>query len=361
MLEKSKIKCFLCNNDERVLADSSLTFCPICGFYKIDPKVAALFMINKISDELRQKIRYKVKKNNIDQDKKYPELREYLFLTEERLEDIDAGLSIPTLLEKVDLLLDYISQKTTFISEKVLINPNTHFPLFFCKNNYELNKIIKHLEEKKLILIDEIYGGVSNKVVYEDDNEPNINEFLYNFYDIKIRGSNGKHILQVDEYPYVVLSLTTEGLKYQEEKKRNRINSKQCFVAMWFDKKMEKIYKAYIKPAIEETDAKFEPIKINDVHHNNDINDQIIAEIRRSRFMVVDLTGDRGGVYFEAGFGFGLDIPVIYTCNKDWLEKTPEHEGVHFDVNHRNILIWTNENLAEFKKNLTARINAVIT
>jgi nucleoside 2-deoxyribosyltransferase len=91
--------------------------------------------------------------------------------------------------------------------------------------------------------------------------------------------------------------------------------------------------------------------------------------------MIVDLTGYRGGVYFEAGFGFGLGIPVIYTCHKDWLtSKSDENgnlvrEGVHFDLNHRNILFWTDNtedpeyaryNLEKFKDNLIARINAVV-
>ena len=44
------------------------------------------------------------------------------------------------------------------------------------------------------------------------------------------------------------------------------------------------------------------------------IDDEIIGEIRRSRFLVADFThgdkGARGSVYYEAGFAYGLGLPV---------------------------------------------------
>jgi len=53
-------------------------------------------------------------------------------------------------------------------------------------------------------------------------------------------------------------------------------------------------------------------------HHLNKVDVEIIAEIRRSRFLVADFTCEsgsvRGGVYFETGFAMGIDIPIIWTC-----------------------------------------------
>jgi len=40
------------------------------------------------------------------------------------------------------------------------------------------------------------------------------------------------------------------------------------------------------------------------------------------RFIVADFTGQRGGVYFEAGYALGLRKPVIWTCKRDWFNKT---------------------------------------
>ena len=90
--------------------------------------------------------------------------------------------------------------------------------------------------------------------------------------------------------------------------------------------------------------------------HVNKIDDEIIAEIRRSRFLVADFTqgqdGARGGVYFEAGFAFGLGIPVIYTCRKDMIEK------LAFDTRQYNHIFWEcNEDL---RRSLGNRIAATI-
>lgn len=124
---------------------------------------------------------------------------------------------------------------------------------------------------------------------------------------------------------------------------------------------MQNVYSVAIKPAIEHED-RFTSIKIDNVEHCNDINDEMIAQIRKSRFMVADLTGYRGGVYWEAGFAEGLGITVIYTCNEKWLktDKDLDIEGVHFDLNHRNMILWNEENLEEFKQKLIYRIGATI-
>ena len=157
---------------------------------------------------------------------------------------------------------------------------------------------------------------------------------------------------------------------------------------MWFNPtEMNDVYEKAIKPAIEykeqgKTESRFQAIKIDNVEHINDINDEIIATIRRSRFMVCDLTGYRGGVYFEAGFAYGLGLPVIYTCRKDWssedklkdnagnvvetLKDSSERdirvkkEGVHFDLAHRNRIEWQEDKLDEFREKLENRIKAVI-
>jgi nucleoside 2-deoxyribosyltransferase len=164
-------------------------------------------------------------------------------------------------------------------------------------------------------------------------------------------------------------------------------NSQNCFVAMWFNPEMQKVYEHAVKPAIEfieegQTESRFKAVKIDNVEHINNINDEIIATIRRSRFMVCDLTGYRGGVYFEAGFSYGLGIPVIYTCREDWTREEilkdkdgkevkqlydnkgqplkVRKEGVHFDLAHMNRIEWEEDKLDEFREKLENRIKAVI-
>ena len=125
---------------------------------------------------------------------------------------------------------------------------------------------------------------------------------------------------------------------------------------MWFDDSMKDAYENGIKLGIE--DAGYNPLPINRKEHINKIDDEIIAEIRRSRFVVADFThgdtGARGGVYYEAGFAHGLNIPVIFTCRKDVLED------IHFDTRQYNHIPWEPEKLVEFRKALADRISAVI-
>ena len=183
------------------------------------------------------------------------------------------------------------------------------------------------------------------------------------------------------------LAITAKGYQRLREIKKPGGDSRQCFVAMWFKPELNSVYEEAIKPAIEFTEdgedsPRFEAVKIDNVEHVNDINDEIIAQIRRSRFMVCDLTGYRGGVYFEAGFAYGLGLDVIYTCREDWTkeeilkDKTGndvttlydnsgneiqiKKEGVHFDLAHRNRIIWSPDDLEDFRIKLENRIKAVI-
>ena len=148
-------------------------------------------------------------------------------------------------------------------------------------------------------------------------------------------------------------AVTIDGYSHIEDLETN-VDSSQAFVAMWFDSSMSECFEKAIEPAVRQVG--YEPMRIDQKEHINKIDDEIIAEIRRSRFLVADFTqgpdGARGGVYYEAGFAHGLGIPVIFTCRKDAVES------LHFDTNHYNHIVW--ENLEELRDNLKNRILAVI-
>jgi len=115
-----------------------------------------------------------------------------------------------------------------------------------------------------------------------------------------------------------------------------------------------------LDPAIEEgiTRAGYKPTRIDREEYIGGVMDEIIAKIRESRFVVADLTENRGGVYYEAGFAFGLNLPVFTLCRKDHLDPGANH--VHFDVQHLNLLAWEDGKLAELTARLEARIVAVL-
>ena len=113
---------------------------------------------------------------------------------------------------------------------------------------------------------------------------------------------------------------------------------------MWFSNEIQDAWEFAIKPAIKS--CGYQPIRIDEVHHHEKIDDQILRHIRESEFVVADLTGHRGGVYFEAGFALALGKPVIWTCRAD------DFDGAHFDVNHYHIIKWkTHDELREFLNN----------
>ena len=167
-------------------------------------------------------------------------------------------------------------------------------------------------------------------------------------------------------------TITLDGWERIEELGYSLTLSDQIFVAMWFgDKEQAQLYSKAIKPAIEA--AGYVAVRIDTTEHNEKIDDQIIAEIRKSKAVVVDLTcglaspigtwtkaqtvgAPRGGVFYEAGFAMGLGLPVIWSVK----QEIAEHENVvHFDVRQYNQLRWTSD-LEDFKERLRFRIEATI-
>lgn len=124
------------------------------------------------------------------------------------------------------------------------------------------------------------------------------------------------------------------------------------FCAMWFSDEVRPIWTDAIEPAIRASG--YRPVRIDGVEHNNKIDDEILANIRRARFIVADFTGERGGVYFEAGFALGLGRQVVWTVREDFLSK------VHFDNRQYNFLVWKSDDLPDFQRRLQLRIEATI-
>jgi len=150
------------------------------------------------------------------------------------------------------------------------------------------------------------------------------------------------------------VAVTVDGYARIESLKTSSVDSAQAFVAMWFDDETDDAYEKGIKPAIEQSG--YTPMRIDRKPDANKLDDDIIAEIGRSRFLVSDMThgedGARGSVYFEAGFADGLGIPIIYTCRRDLVSK------VHFDTRQYAHIVW--ETPDDLRKGLMDRILARI-
>jgi len=116
--------------------------------------------------------------------------------------------------------------------------------------------------------------------------------------------------------------LKPKGYAKLAEIKGTNSTSQQGFVAMWFGEPVKAAYDEALEPAIRA--AGYLPLRIDQKNHIGKVDDEIIAEIRRSRFVVCDFTCEkgkpRGNVYYEAGFAKGLNIPVFWTVRADSLD-----------------------------------------
>lgn len=173
-----------------------------------------------------------------------------------------------------------------------------------------------------------------------------------------------------------VVTITPAGWEYIEQLRARNPKSKKAFVAMWFDDNLKSVYEEYISEAVKSCGFKAE--RVDYVEHNDLIIDKILSNINSSRFVIADFTGNRAGVYYEAGYARGLNIPVIYTCNNSWFNanysttitvpidsssQSVEVEAsfgtqIHFDLLQQNFLLW--ENGEDLKEKLINRINATI-
>ena len=158
-------------------------------------------------------------------------------------------------------------------------------------------------------------------------------------------------LLKGEEYSSAIgLRITANGWSFLQAQTGGAAGT--CFVAMAFGTELNDAYENGIVPAVR-IDCGFESIRLDRVEHTDNINDKILADIRRSQFLVADFTHHRNGVYFEAGFGLGLGKTVIWTCRSD------DFQGrVHFDTRPYNHIQW--ETPVDLREKLTNRIRAVI-
>ncbi|QGG46376.1 hypothetical protein [Heliorestis convoluta] len=209
-----------------------------------------------------------------------------------------------TISDKLDRSLNNLAKLSEYAGHGHKLDSNIDFPIFFAENRTAYYFLLDHLKSEELVKVN----------------------------------SNG-------------CFLTIRGWSKVAEIERTKEQiSDQCFVAMWFDPSLTQAWEEGISKAVKESG--YRPVRIDEIHHNNKICDEIIAEIRKSKFLVCDFTGNRGGVYFEAGFGMGLGLPVIWTCRKDDIGT------IHFDTRQYNHILWESEE--DLFNQLYNRIRATI-
>lgn len=134
--------------------------------------------------------------------------------------------------------------------------------------------------------------------------------------------------------------LGTRGWERADDLRRHGTShDNPAFVAMWFDSdnefelKMLDVFDQGLRAGAELAGYKASRVDI-DNKSNDGVMDAVIARIREAPFVIADYTGNRNGVYFEAGFARGLGKEVVHCCHKDYWEDA------HFDIRHLNIVVW---------------------
>ena len=231
--------------------------------------------------------------------------------------------------ERADSLLRYLESRSQKLGEEIVFSttgaiydktpPDEDYRTFLellshsrCIEGGELFFLLSYLDDRKLIS----FGGVDN--------------------------------------PPWRCSLTISGFSRLAELEATNSSSSRAFIAMWFDPTLNDAWENGFSVAVRQ--AGYVPIRIDKQEHIGKIDDEIIAEIRKARFVVADFTqgdkGARGGVYYEAGFAHGLNVPVIFTCKEDSIND------VHLDTRQFNHIVW--RNAEEIRIKLSTRIEAVI-
>lgn len=131
---------------------------------------------------------------------------------------------------------------------------------------------------------------------------------------------------------------------------KNPLSTDLVFVAMAFDPRLTEAWVAGLQPGIR--DAGYRPERVDTKPHADKIDDRIMAMIREARFVVVDVTTQNRGAYFEAGFALGLNRPVI------WSVRADEIGDVHFDTRQFNHIVWNDP--AHLREQIRDRVLGVL-
>ena len=315
------MKCYLCGQAVEGVAGEGrlngvyLVPCGTCGPYRVTSEALSWFGNDQEPNEaLRPRLpvlsgiaRWAAERCQPSPLFKYADFD----LKSDHFETAVLSLAPRTVSEKADTVLRFFEMRSKFPGQFVPVEPGTDFPVGFCANHEEL-----------LYYLDYLVGAL----LIEADPAAGMSEWAY--------------------------ALTVDGWNRLQSLAAPNAESTQAFVAMWFDDCMNPAYAA-IKSLETETGYIF--LRVDQRQFNDKICDHIIAEIRSSRFVVADCTGERHGVFFEAGYAMGMGLPVIWTCRagESWT-KVKEM----FDTRQYNYIVWMDEE--DLKAQLRERVRATI-
>jgi hypothetical protein len=146
-------------------------------------------------------------------------------------------------------------------------------------------------------------------------------------------------------------NLTLSGWEAYEAEQRGVISEKYGFIALKFgDAILDPLVKDHLKPAL--SDIGYNLVDLRDVSRAGVIDNILRVQIRDAAFVVVDLTHENAGAYWEAGYAEGLGKPVLYMCER---AKFAEQK-THFDTNHCTTVLWSTDAVDDFLDEIKATL-----
>jgi hypothetical protein len=231
------------------------------------------------------------------------ERREVVSLLTDNWEAMARGHQHTGVRAKLRMVLEYLARNTKRPGDQVQPNWNDEYPLFDALNSDEILFFLETLESQGFI----------------DGASPNL------------------------------VRVTAKGWEQLEPNVAGG-EPGTCFLAMAFAPEMNEAYNSGFVPAIDDCGLRL--VRVDKVEHNGVVTDLIQASIRGAQVIVADVTLQRNGVYFEAGFAMGLGRIVVWTCREDDLEH------VHFDTNHYNHVVWNSP--SDLRDKLKNRLRATV-
>ena len=116
-----------------------------------------------------------------------------------------------------------------------------------------------------------------------------------------------------------------------------------CFVIQPFDKgKFDRLFKEVYKPALEEVEL--EAYRVDEDYDVQVPIDAIEEGIKNATICLADISTDNPNVWYELGFAFAMEQPVIILCSNERRGRFP------FDIQHRAIIKYSSDSPSDFEK-----------
>ena len=312
--------------------------CPVCGRYEItysgmdllnNTKLASFLFYNRFKKTGSPEYRYHttLSKEKCDEYKKGFEEGD---TSHGHPVHMDSGIIDnwypKTFAERIDYILLYLSKRAKHVGQSVTLTTEELLSLLFIDRK-EINDFTRELEPRHDFVCKDEACYMLDFLAKED----------YVLTDM--RGH---------EIPKPInLLLTPKGYSRIDSIQKAISRGSNALVAMKFGDDTKPLREA-IRKGIQ--DAGYNAIFIDEVQHNDFITPELLKHIRDSKFVVVDLTHQNNGAYFEEGYAMGLGKPVIQLCKR--------HVQLHFDIAQKNTIMWDAEE--DIPERLTNRIKATI-